>query len=77
VNDRTQSPSDHYVSAVRLLAAAESPGVATDTATLAALCAIASALLALTPRRARRPERRHRPPTGPGAAWTFGDDQDE
>lgn len=54
MNDRTQSPSDHYASAVRLLATAESPGVATDTAILAALCAIASTLLASAPRRVRR-----------------------
>jgi hypothetical protein len=78
VNDRTQSPSDHYASAVRLLAAAESPGVATDTATLAALCAIASTLLASAPRRARRRDHESTPPSGgsPQHRWLFGQDDE-
>jgi hypothetical protein len=71
------SSSDHYRAALRLLGAAESPGVATDIATVAALAAIAHAILALAPRRARRRKHTPTPPTGgsPQARWLRGDDQ--
>jgi MYXO-CTERM domain-containing protein len=67
-----RSPSDHYQSAERLIAAApETP----ESAGLLAL-----AVLALAPRRARRVERHTPPPTGgssPSQRWLFGTDDTE
>jgi hypothetical protein len=54
----TQSASDDYAAALRLLAAAESPGVDQDVAVRAALVGIGYAVLSAAPRRARRD--RHR-----------------
>jgi hypothetical protein len=70
-----QRPADHYASAVRLLATAESAGTDMNIAVVAALCALGHALLAGAPRRARRPDHApNRPSGGPAARWIFGHD---
>jgi hypothetical protein len=74
----SRTPSDHYRDAVRLLAAAESPGVDTDIARIAALAAIGHVLLASAPRRARRDRTASVEHGGGGVLhrWITGHDQD-
>jgi hypothetical protein len=55
MNTSPQGPSAHYIDATRLLAVAESAGVDTDVARIAALAALGHAVLAtVSPRTARR-----------------------
>jgi hypothetical protein len=71
---RTQS--DDYRQSLRLLAAAESSRTA-EIQIADALIGIGYAILASSGRRARRPEREHRPPTGgsPQTRWMLGQDE--
>jgi hypothetical protein len=73
----TQSPSDHYRDAVRLLAAAESAGTDPAVQAVAALAAIGHCLLAAAPRRARRAQHepsRRREGGSPRQRWINGSD---
>ncbi|HEY3090747.1 MAG TPA: hypothetical protein VGJ59_22075 [Jatrophihabitantaceae bacterium] len=69
-----RTPQYHYTEAIRLLAVAQSPGVDPGIQQTAALVAIASALLCLAPRRARKqpepPAARHGRST---SSWLYGD----
>ena len=79
MNTEPQGPSEHYAAAVRLLAAAESPGVDTDVARIAALAALGHAVLAGAPRRARRhrdagQHGQHPGGMSPRDRWLYGHD---
>jgi hypothetical protein len=72
-----RSPSEHYVEATRLLAAAES-SVTDGIQQTAALCAIGHALLAQAPRRARKaPQQPARHGGSPQTRWALGEDGGE
>ncbi|HEY3717452.1 MAG TPA: hypothetical protein VGL39_23250 [Jatrophihabitantaceae bacterium] len=81
---QAQTPQHHYQEAERLARVAESVGTDPSIQQTAALAAVAHAVLALAPRRARRGKRVPERP-GPGRhaggsleqRWLFGgDDQD-
>jgi hypothetical protein len=75
VATQPRSPSEHYIEATRLLAAAESPTVDQGLRDLSARLALAHAVLTLSPRRARRVERPARHANGsPEQRWLFGRD---
>jgi hypothetical protein len=74
-----RTPRDHYVDSERLLAVAESTGTDPQVQAVAALTAIGHALLAATPRVARRRDRteqHHQRPAGgsPRQRWLSGED---
>jgi len=75
VPTQARTPAEHYREAVRLVGVAQSPGVDPGIQQTAALVAIASALLAAVPRRARRVERpgRHAHGGSPEQQWLYGD----